>query len=93
MLQGLRSIGLPCFESRGAIYLFPSVAHTGLSSAEFSERLLLQEKVAVVPGDAFGPSGEGYVRVAYTQPAAELEEALERIERFVQRRRERRGIK
>jgi aminotransferase len=85
MLQGLRSIGLPCFESRGAIYLFPSVAHTGLTSAEFSERLLLQEKVAVVPGDAFGPSGEGYVRVAYTQPAAELEEALERIERFLHR--------
>jgi len=85
LLAGLRDIGLPCSEPRGAIYAFPSVRETGLTSAEFSERLLLQEKVAVVPGNAFGPSGEGHVRIAYTVPVSQLEEALERIERFVKR--------
>lgn len=83
IVQGLRDIGLPCVEPRGAMYAFPSVAHTGLTSAEFSERLLLQEKVAVVPGSAFGASGEGHVRIAYTVPAFLLEEALDRIDRFV----------
>lgn len=83
VVQGLHDIGLPCVEPRGAIYAFPSISHTGLSSNEFSEQLLLQEKVAMVPGNAFGPSGEGHVRLAYTVPRAELGEALERIERFV----------
>jgi aminotransferase len=85
MLQGLRSIGLPTYPSPGAIYLFPSIAPTGLSAQEFSERLLLEEKVAVVPGDAFGPSGAGFVRVAYTVPLPQIEEALERMERFLRR--------
>jgi aminotransferase len=85
VVEGLRRIGLPCVEPRGAIYAFPSIAHTGLSSSEFSERLLCEEKVAVVPGNAFGASGEGYVRVAYTVPAPRLEEAFERLKRFVER--------
>ena len=83
VVQALDDIGLPCVEPQGAMYAFPSVAQTGLTSAEFSERLLREEKVAVVPGDAFGASGEGHVRIAYTVPAGVLEEALERIYRFV----------
>jgi aminotransferase len=84
LVPALAEIGLPCSEPRGAIYAFPSIAHTGLTALEFSERLLLQEKVAVVPGDAFGPSGAGHVRMAYTVPLPVLEEVLERIQRFVQ---------
>jgi len=83
IVHGLHDIGLPCVEPRGAIYAFPSVRETGLSSAAFAERLLLEKKVAVVPGNAFGASGEGYVRIAYTAPAPQLEEALERIQHFV----------
>ena len=64
LLHGLRTIGLPCVEPRGAIYAFPSVAHLGCSAQAFSERLLLEEKVAVVPGNA--PLREGHVRIAYT---------------------------
>lgn len=85
LLHGLRTIGLPCVEPRGAIYAFPSVAHLGYSAQAFSERLLLEERVAVVPGNAFGPSGEGHVRIAYTVSLTVLEEALERLERFVRR--------
>jgi len=85
LLHGLHTIGLPCVEPRGAIYAFPSVKHLGLSAQAFSERLLLEERVAVVPGNAFGPSGEGHVRIAYTVPSTMLEEALERLERFVRR--------
>lgn len=83
VVQALDDMGLPCVTPRGAIYAFPSIAHTGLSSTEFSSQLLRQEKVALVPGNAFGASGEGHVRIAYTVPAAQLEEALSRIERFV----------
>jgi aminotransferase len=85
LLSGLADIGLPLAEPRGAIYAFPSVRHTGLSALQFSERLLLEERVAVVPGDAFGPSGAGHVRIAYTVPMDQLEEALERLGRFVGR--------
>jgi len=84
-IAALRRMGLPCVEPRGAIYAFPSIAVTGLSSTEFSERLLREQKVAVVPGNAFGASGEGYVRIAYTVPLPQLEEALGRLERFVSR--------
>jgi aminotransferase len=83
VVHALDDIGLPCVEPQGAMYAFPSIASTGLSSAHFSEQLLLKEKVAVVPGDAFGASGEGHVRIAHTVPADVLEEALERIYRFV----------
>ena len=82
-VEGLNRIGLPTFEPRGAFYAFPSIAGTGLSSAEFTERLLFEEKVAVVPGDAFGPSGEGHVRACYATAYEQLEEALVRIERFL----------
>ena len=67
----------------GAFYAFPSVAKFGLSSEEFAERLLQQEKVAVVPGNAFGPGGEGFVRCCYATGADELREALRRMDRFV----------
>lgn len=85
IVEGFNYIGLPTFEPRGAFYAFPSIASTGLSSEEFCERLLREEEVAVVPGSAFGPSGEGFVRAAYATSHADIEEALTRIERFVQR--------
>jgi aminotransferase len=82
-VDGLNQIGLPTFEPRGAFYAFPSVSGTGLTATEFSERLLFEEKVAVIPGDAFGPSGEGHVRACYATSYEQLEEALVRIERFL----------
>ena len=83
LVAGLNRIGLPTFEPRGAFYAFPRVAGTGLSSEAFSERLLFEEHVAVVPGSAFGPSGEGHVRACYATSYEQIEEALARIERFV----------
>lgn len=83
LVDGLREIGLPCFEPKGAFYAFPSIQHTGLSSDEFSERLLFESKVAVVPGNAFGASGEGFIRCCYATSRDKLEEALERIDDFV----------
>jgi aminotransferase len=82
-VDGLNRIGLPTFEPRGAFYAFPNIAGTGLTSAAFSERLLFEQQVAVVPGDAFGPSGEGHVRACYATSYQGLEEALVRIERFL----------
>jgi aminotransferase len=82
-VDGLNRVGLPTFEPRGAFYAFPSIAGTGLSSAEFSERLLFEQQVAVIPGDAFGPSGAGHVRACYATGYEALEEALVRIERFL----------
>jgi len=82
-VAGLRSAGLDCPEPGGAFYAFPSVAATGLSSETFAERLLMTERVAVVPGSAFGEAGEGYVRCCYATALPLLEEALERIGRFV----------
>ncbi len=81
----LNAIGLSCFEPRGAFYVFPSVRSTGLSSEEFATRLLHEEKVVVVPGNAFGERGEGHVRATYATSLAQLEEACDRIERFVRR--------
>ena len=83
MVKGLNSIGLTCFEPRGAFYAFPSVKITGLSSSEFAEQLLKEEKVAVVPGSAFGKSGEGHIRCCYATALDEIHEALDRMERFV----------
>jgi len=83
MVKGLNEIGLPCFEPRGAFYAFPSIKGTGMTSQEFSERLLLEEKVAVVPGTAFGRCGEGYVRCCFATSLADIEEALSRMKRFV----------
>jgi aminotransferase len=83
MVKGLNDIGLSCFEPRGAFYAFPSVKDTGMTSEEFAERLLIEEKVAVVPGSAFGQCGEGYVRCCYATSLADIEEALFRMKRFV----------
>jgi aminotransferase len=83
IVDGFRSIGLPTFEPQGAFYAFPRVDHLGLTSEEFAERLLLEQQVAVVPGDAFGPSGTGFVRACYATSMDKIEDALDRIERFV----------
>ena len=83
LLDGFRRLGLTCFEPRGAFYMFPSIQSTGLSSEDFCEKLLLQERVAVIPGNAFGPGGEGFVRACYAASMENLEEALTRLERFL----------
>ncbi len=83
IVKGLNDIGLACFEPRGAFYAFPSIKSTGMTSEEFAERLLIEEKVAVVPGSAFGECGEGYVRCCYAVSLAGIEEALSRMSRFV----------
>lgn len=85
MLEGLRGMGLECFEPKGAFYIFPSIKSTGLSSLEFAEELLKDQKVALVPGNAFGDCGEGYVRCSYATSTANLIEALERIGKFVKK--------
>ena len=87
IVKGLNEIGLPCFEPRGAFYAFPSIKFTGMTSEEFAERLLVEERVAVVPGIAFGQCGEGYVRCCYATSLGEIEEALSRMKRFVDRHR------
>ncbi|MCL2078996.1 MAG: aminotransferase class I/II-fold pyridoxal phosphate-dependent enzyme [Oscillospiraceae bacterium] len=83
LYSGLRDIGLPCFEPRGAFYMFPSIKATGLSSAEFCERLLLAQKVAVIPGSAFGAGGEGFVRICYASSMENITLALLRIGKFI----------
>jgi len=85
MVSGFNELGLSCFEPRGAFYAFPSIKSTGLSSDEFAERLLKEEKVAVVPGTAFGEQGEGYLRCCYATALPQIEEALGRIKRFLGR--------
>jgi aminotransferase len=87
IVKGLNDIGLSCFEPRGAFYAFPSIKATGMTSEKFAERLLLEEKVAVVPGTAFGQCGEGYVRCCYATSLADIEEALSRMKRFVVKHR------
>ncbi|MFC1987420.1 aminotransferase class I/II-fold pyridoxal phosphate-dependent enzyme [Chloroflexota bacterium] len=83
IIKGLCDIGLSCFEPKGAFYAFPSIKCTGMTSEEFAEGLLTEEKVAVVPGSAFGEHGEGYVRCCYATSLADIEEALARMKRFV----------
>ena len=83
MVDGLNSLGLSCFEPKGAFYTFPYIENTGLTSAEFAKRLLFEEKVVVIPGSVFGACGEGFVRCAYAVSQYEIKEALERIERFL----------
>lgn len=82
-VKGLNDIGLPCFMPRGAFYAFPRISHLGLTSREFSRRLLFEHNVAAVPGDAFGPCGEGYLRCTYATSMDNLKIALERMEQFV----------
>jgi aminotransferase len=84
VVQALNNIGLDCHIPGGAFYVFPSIKKTGLTSEQFAEQLLLKEKVAVVPGSAFGVSGEGYVRCSYATSMEQLQEALKRIQRFVE---------
>ena len=83
VVDGFNRIGLSCFEPEGAFYVFPSIRSTGMTSNEFCMKLLEKERVAVVPGDALGASGEGHVRVSYSYSIKHLLEALKRIERFV----------
>ncbi len=87
IVKGLCNIGLSCFEPKGAFYAFPSIKCTGMTSEEFAEKLLTEEKVAVVPGSAFGQYGEGYVRCCYATSLADIEEALARMKRFVDKYR------
>lgn len=84
MVSGFREMGLSCFEPRGAFYVFPSIQKTGMRSLAFCQALLKAEKVACVPGTAFGESGEGYIRCSYATSLEKLNEALVRIKRFVQ---------
>ena len=84
LLGELRSMGLDCFEPEGAFYIFPSIESTGLTSEEFCERLLHEQEVAVIPGSAFGESGEGHVRISYSYSMNHLREACSRIRKFLQ---------
>lgn len=83
VVDGLRSIGLPTVEPKGAFYVFPKISGTGLSSEDFANRLLEKEKVAVIPGNGFGAGGEGFVRISYATSYEKIEQALERMSRFV----------
>jgi aminotransferase len=87
MTAGLNSLGLKCLPPQGAFYIFPSIKSAGLSSMDFSRKLLEEEKVAVVPGVAFGACGEGYIRISYASSLENLKEALARIKRFLEKRR------
>jgi aminotransferase len=87
VIKACWDMGLDLVEPRGAFYAFPSIASTGLEDEEFAGRLLLEEKVAVIPGSAFGPGGNGHIRICYAQKYDQLEEALSRMSRFVQRYR------
>lgn len=85
LVHAFRSMGLECFEPYGAFYVFPCIKSLGMTSEEFATKLLQEEKVAVVPGTAFGDCGEGYLRISYAYSIENLKIALERIERFVER--------
>jgi len=84
LLKALREMGFECFEPYGAFYVFPSIKRFGMSSDEFANRLLQEEKLAVVPGTAFGDSGEGFLRISYAYSIEELKTALDRLEHFIQ---------
>ena len=83
LLDGFKSIGLDCFEPEGAFYAFPNISKFGLSSEEFCERLLMEKKVAIVPGTAFGASGEGFARVSYAYSVKHITTAIEKIGEFI----------
>ena len=85
IVDGFRAMGLSCFEPLGAFYVFPCIKSTGMTSEEFCQNLLMEEKVAVVPGNAFGESGEGFIRCSYAYSIENIQEALKRIEKFVKR--------
>ncbi|MBQ9610528.1 MAG: aminotransferase class I/II-fold pyridoxal phosphate-dependent enzyme, partial [Lachnospiraceae bacterium] len=81
-------MGLPCFEPKGAFYMFPCIKEFGITSDEFATRLLQDEELAVVPGTAFGDCGEGFLRISYAYSIDELREAMGRIKRFITKLRE-----
>jgi len=83
LIERLNKMGLDCFEAKGAFYVFPCIKSTGISSDEFCNKLLKSKKVAVIPGNAFGDSGEGFVRISYAYSLSKIEKALDRIEEFL----------
>lgn len=85
LLSGLNEIGLSCFEPEGAFYVFPKIGDYGLSSNEFCERLLYEEKCAIVPGNAFGASGEGFARISYAYSVEHISRAIDRIDKFLKK--------
>ena len=84
LVHGLRQAGLACYEPKGAFYVFPDIRSTGLTSEDFCEKFLMAERVAVIPGSAFGPGGEGFVRMCYAASMENLNEALVRLKRFLE---------
>ena len=82
-VKNFNDMGLDCFEPEGAFYVFPCIKSTGMTSEDFCQKLVFEKKVAVVPGNAFGESGEGFVRVSYAYSIAHLESAFSRIREFI----------
>jgi aminotransferase len=91
LVEGLNRIGLKCYEPKGAFYVFPDITSSGLSSDEFCERFLLEEKVAVISGSAFGSGGEGFIRCCYATSMKDIAEALTRMDNFLTNLRKRQG--
>ena len=91
LVENLNRIGLTCFEPKGAFYVFPCIKSSGLTSEEFCERFLMEEKVAVIPGTAFGPGGEGFVRACYAASMKDIAEAVSRMDNFLQNLRRKQG--
>jgi aminotransferase len=91
LLKAFSRMGIECFEAKGAFYLFPSIREFGMTSEEFAMQLLEEEKLAVVPGSAFGDCGEGFIRISYAYSIQELKEALARMERFITKLREKKA--
>ena len=85
VLHMLDEMGIPCFEPQGAFYVFPCIKEFGLTSEDFANLLLAEEKVAIVPGTAFGDSGEGFLRISYAYSIDNLREALNRLGHFVEK--------
>ena len=87
LLKKMEELGLPCFEPFGAFYIFPNISQFGMTSEEFATKLVQEERVAVVPGSAFGESGEGFVRISYAYSLDSLKKAIERLESFIHKLR------
>ena len=88
LMNAFKEMGLKCFEPFGAFYVFPCIKEFGMTSDEFATKLLMEEKVAVVPGTAFGTCGEGYLRISYAYSIDDLKKALERLDRFIKKLRD-----
>lgn len=87
VVKAFQDMGLTCHDPQGAFYVFPSIRSTGMDAQTFARELVEEEEVAVVPGDVFGPSGEGHIRCSYATSIERLGEALQRMERFIKRKR------